>query len=370
MKFLVDMEVSMRTVRIHCVVCWPLCFITFVLPPTAFPAQSSDTVTNGERKPPKNETVMTPGMRIQATTPVGTIVIIATDELARSYAWEGETRSVKMERRYQRWYGSLGLYFPGIGEHWKVHKGITRAVTEEGQQHFKSTDEAMAWIRSRNWMPYVYRDDGLMVGWAKNLSRKQLNVEAWQILVDGKKPARLPGSEDEKIVVMQIELWNSPLGKAVQKNDIRRSQELLTAGADPNVTNIVGRPLLVEAAKHGYHGIVRALLGKGAYPNARCEYGSTALLEAATEGHIETVKALLTGGADVNAPVERGGMKGTTPMMLAAFYGKADVVKALLEKGADVNAKTEMEGLTALYFARESKHQDIVRLLKETGAKE
>jgi len=30
-------------------------------------------------------------------------------------------------------------------------------------------------------MPFVYRSDGLMVGWGKNLARKQLSVEVWQI---------------------------------------------------------------------------------------------------------------------------------------------------------------------------------------------
>jgi hypothetical protein len=346
-----------------------LCSVAFVMLPLALPAQPPDKATGGERKPTKNETVMSPGMRIQATTPVGAIVVTAVDELTRSYTWEGATRSVEMWPRPKRWYGSLGLYYPGPGEHWKEHKGITRGVTEEGQQHFKSADAAVAWIRERKWTPYVYRDDGLLVGWSKTLPRRQLNVEVWQILVDGRQPARLPGSENDKIVVTRVELWTSPLGKAVQKNNARAVKALLAEGADPNAMNIE-RPVLVEAAKLGYHDIVRTLLDKGARPNARSEDGSTALLGAAAAGHVETVKALLAGGADVNAPRERGLDKGTTPLIAAAFEGKAEVVKVLLEKGADVNANSEVAGLTALYFAREGKHQEVVRLLKEAGAKD
>ena len=150
---------------------------------------------------PYNEIVMSPGMRIRATTAEGVIVITAGKGLRRSYTWEGATRSVWMEPRRQRWYGSLGIYNPGLGYHWWEHKGIARGVLEEGQQHFDSIRETMDWIRSRTYMPFVYRDDGLMVGWGKTLSRKQLNVEVWQVYVNGSKPERLPGSTNDAIVV-------------------------------------------------------------------------------------------------------------------------------------------------------------------------
>jgi hypothetical protein len=347
----------------------PLRFVALTMVPMVWLVETSDLAADGARKVPKNETVMSPGMRIQATTPIGEIVIIAVDELTRAYTWEGATRSVEMDPRSKRWNGSLGLYFPGPGEHWKEHKGITRGVTEEGQQHFKSADEALEWIRSRTWMPYVYRDDGLAVGWNKTLPRRQLDVEVWQMLVNGQNPARLPGSQNAKVVVTRVELWASALGKAVQKKDTDAVKNLLAGGADPNAKNIVDRPVLVDAAKCGHHEMVRALLKRGAQPNARSEAGSTALLGAVAAGHVDTVKALLAGGADVNAGIESGLGKGTTPLMLAAM-GNAEIVKVLLEKGAEVNAKTVVGGLTALYFARQSKRQDIIRLLKDAGAKD
>jgi hypothetical protein len=103
--------------------------------------------------------------------------------------------------RPERWYGSLGLYFPGPGHHWKEHGGIARGVVEEGQQNFESKEEALRWIGERPWLSPVYRNDGLVVGWSKNLGRKQLNVEVWQVYVAGRKPTRLPGSQDDKISV-------------------------------------------------------------------------------------------------------------------------------------------------------------------------
>jgi hypothetical protein len=151
--------------------------------------------------PEDNEIVMTPGMTIRATTSTGTITITAGKGLQRSYTWEGSTRSVEMWPRTKRWDGSLGLYFPGPGYHWKEHDGIARCVVDEGQQHFKSVHEAEQWVDERRYMDFVHRNDGLVVGWDKTPSRKQLGVEVWQIYVNGKKPTELKGSEDDKLIV-------------------------------------------------------------------------------------------------------------------------------------------------------------------------
>jgi hypothetical protein len=161
---------------------------------------SCDLVARPASQP---ETVMTSGMVITARTPEGEIAIRAGEGFERSYTWEGATRSLRMWPRRKRWYGSLGLYYPGPGEHWKMHDGITRAVVEEGQQHFGSLAEALSWLRSRNrdWMHYVYRDDGLVVGWKRVPSRRQLSVEVWQILIQGTKPSKLDGSDNDRIRV-------------------------------------------------------------------------------------------------------------------------------------------------------------------------
>ena len=160
-------------------------------------------------KPVKNEIVMSPGMTITARTSTGIITVRASQGLTRNYTWEGATRSVEMWPREERWYGSLGLYYPGPGDHWKEHNGITRGVVEEGQQHFKTTQEALRWLRARSqeWtppFPYVYTSNGLVVGWSKTLPRRQLNVEVWQIYINGKKP----------LMIVSIQQWRMLQTKA------------------------------------------------------------------------------------------------------------------------------------------------------------
>ena len=174
--------------------------------PVSPPPPTTTTATQPSAAPRpaelgKTEFALLPGQTVTATTPAGTIQVRADDWLKRSYTWEGATRSVIMWPRAERWYGSLGIYYPGPGRHWAEHNGITRGVVEEGQQHFDSVEAAVDWIRKRQWMPHAYRNDGLVVGWTKIPAREQLNVDVWQIMINGKKPTSLPGASDAAVQV-------------------------------------------------------------------------------------------------------------------------------------------------------------------------
>lgn len=69
-------------------------------------------------------------------------------------------------------------------------------------------------------------------------------------------------------------------------------------------------------------------------------------------------------GADFNICNEFG----ITPLMSAAHSGNIEVVKMLLKYVRNVNQE-DKEGNTALYYAVENSHLEIVKILHEHGAK-
>ena len=153
------------------------------------------------------ETVMSNGTKICASTQLKTICIEAETELVRKITWDGATRSVKMIPRNKRWYGKLGLYFPGPGNHWKNHNGVTRGIINEAQLHFPNKEKMLEFLNKfYDKDQAVYRDDGLYISWFSSIKPNKkaggyLKLSIYQILVNGKKPKSLPGSQNEKITV-------------------------------------------------------------------------------------------------------------------------------------------------------------------------
>jgi hypothetical protein len=124
----------------------------------------------------------------------GTMSITADSNRKRTYTWGGASRSVFMLSRSEPWHGALGLHWPGPGDHWEKHAGVTRGVLSEEQRDFADEAEFGAWIKERQkWYDARYTPDGIVGGWSTNLERHQLNVELWQITIGGKRPTDLDG---------------------------------------------------------------------------------------------------------------------------------------------------------------------------------
>jgi Ankyrin repeats (3 copies)/Domain of unknown function (DUF3471) len=88
------------------------------------------------------------------------------------------------------------------------------------------------------------------------------------------------------------------------------------------------------------------------------------LWEAARKGDAAAVTALLDKGADVNAKFRYG----TTALFKAAERGNTEVVKVLLARGADAGVKDTFYGATAMTWALDQQHVDVVRALLEKDA--
>ena len=116
----------------------------------------------------------------------------------------------------------------------------------------------------------------------------------------------------------------------------------------------------LAALKAGDRGEARKWLEKGADVNARDRKGFTPLILAARAGDLETAKFLITHGPDLNLDSETW-----TALKFAANSPHRELLKLLLENGAE----TETErGYPALFYAARRGALESVKLLLEHGA--
>jgi len=184
--------------------------------------------------------------------------------------------------------------------------------------------------------------------------------------------------------------------RAVEDGETSEVKLLLSRGMDPNTTDPRGNSILMIAARKGAPEIVSLLIAKRANVGQRSPAGDTALLMACLNGNVVVIRSLLDAGGELNPEqgwtplqyaafaghaeavrllLKRGAKKdalapnGYTPLMLAARNGKFDAAKALLYADPDVNYRTAA-GDTALRIARKRNMQELVELLKQSGAVE
>ena len=143
---------------------------------------------------------MTPGMTIEATTPRGTIRIIAHQGYERTFEWDECSKTLRLRPRVRRFEGRNGIVFPGNGLTWLFGcGGIHNATAAEEQMPVEDKEQFYEFIRMYKGMQFVYRNDGLVVGW--NRTRTLITFDVLQVLVQGKKPTQLEGAQDESIIV-------------------------------------------------------------------------------------------------------------------------------------------------------------------------
>lgn len=90
------------------------------------------------------------------------------------------------------------------------------------------------------------------------------------------------------------------------------------------------------------------------------------LYEAVRKGDVAGVTAALDKGADVNAKFRYG----TTALFKAAERGNAEITKILLDRGVDSKVKDSFYGATAMSWAIDGKHVQVVRLILEKNTDE
>ncbi|KAL1700163.1 ankyrin repeat-containing domain protein [Schizophyllum commune] len=109
---------------------------------------------------------------------------------------------------------------------------------------------------------------------------------------------------------------------------------LLHLGANIELVDDDGWPLLHQAAKHGHLNVCRVLISRGADLNAP-DSGLSPMHVAAQAGHAHVLEYLLDINPSVHIDKQAG--DGTNSLYLAAVWGHLEVVTLLLSRGANVN---------------------------------
>jgi uncharacterized protein len=219
------------------------------------------------------------------------------------------------------------------------------------------------------------------------------NIELIQILLDG--GAKIVFDTGYNLLVQSASKINNP----------EVFQLLINFGCDPNATDSMGDTALVNACLHAHDAVVCVLLSAGADPNRSHKNGIVPLTAVyAVPGMAEALgfsgdpatmrsrmltifQALVESKADL----EVRDWQGKTPLMLAADAGYFDLAQVLVANGAVINAVEDpslgkipdflknmassiakiaenSERKTALLYATEKGHAEIVKLLLDAGA--
>jgi ankyrin repeat protein len=119
---------------------------------------------------------------------------------------------------------------------------------------------------------------------------------------------------------------------------------------------------LLQAAQNGDATAVQAQLEDGTDANARDSESNTPLMLTRDP---EVARRLIASGADVNAR----NRSGSTPLIEAAKNGAAEVARLLVQAGADLEARDTQANQTALEWAVQSEQEEVVKVLRDAGAK-
>lgn len=173
--------------------------------PKHVPIKAKVQIPDAPPVPAHSETVLNNGMVVTASTPAGKITVSAGPGLLRTLSWDGQTRYVVTQARSKPHFGSQGIYFDGRPGNWKTYNGLSGVHYEEGARHFDNADDASIWMQIRR-LRYVYTNNGLVIGWKRNTSENELQVEVWQFNIGGNKPSIMQGAKDYLIQTRQAPL--------------------------------------------------------------------------------------------------------------------------------------------------------------------
>lgn len=153
------------------------------------------------------------------------------------------------------------------------------------------------------------------------------------------------------------------LYQASRGGQARRVEELLAAGANPDVRYRGDGTALIAAVRRGDAATIAALLHAGANPDLGIDGDGNPMIAAAARGRDDLVQQLLAAGATVDASQPGDG----NGLISAALHGRVDTVDLLLAAGADPNGYV-FHDETPMVNAAQQGHLDVIEHLAAAGA--
>ena len=164
---------------------------------------------------------------------------------------------------------------------------------------------------------------------------------------------------------------DTPLHKASHNGDLRAVQAIIDEASHleekVNAPGASERRPLHRTVGGDHAQVVKVLLEAGANVDAPDKSGRTALHWSSQAGSVESAEILLRAGAN---PLSTTTSK-LTPLHFSAENGRAAIVPHLAvaagAKKMNLFQAESNEGKTAAALAKENKHKDVVKALKEAG---
>ena len=150
------------------------------------------------------------------------------------------------------------------------------------------------------------------------------------------------------------------LKRAVLKNDTNAVEKAISKGANPNLKDENGDPVLISAIRKKNFYLVKTLIECKANPDTTAADGDTALITAIKNNALEITKFLIKNRANINAV----NANQETPLMAAIIAGDPVILEFLLANDADLKAK-DKRGWTAKKWAAKRNSKECMAVIKE-----
>ena len=150
------------------------------------------------------------------------------------------------------------------------------------------------------------------------------------------------------------------LKRAVLKNDTNAVEKAISKGANPNLKDENGDPVLISAIRKKNLYLVKTLIECKANPDTTAADGDTALITAIKNNALEITKFLVKNRANINAV----NANQETPLMAAIIAGDPVILEFLLANDADLKAK-DKRGWTAKKWAAKRNSKECMAVIKE-----